>query len=236
MGGRDPEELPPLRLRRDGAGDDPAPSPALRLRPLSQLSLVLLGFGRDAAVAGLRQRHQWLHAAVGPYRPIRHAGQRRMARLAADFQRHVDPQLHHSGRGQRPPVLAAVVPAHRLAARGARAAVGAYATRAARENVAAAAGRARSDPRAARAVVGQTGRVRPSGGPRHRAHGVSVRLVLPAGLSADLSLVARPSVGVRRRFDRIVRAPAVVAAEARRQRRAPSVGAPGQPDHPGARR
>ena len=40
---RHPAQLPPLRLRRDGAGDGAAPRAPLHLRPLPELPLVLVG-------------------------------------------------------------------------------------------------------------------------------------------------------------------------------------------------
>ncbi len=85
---------------------------------------------------------------------------RRMARLAAGLQRRADPQFHYAGRRQRPPVLAAVVPAHRPAARRAGAAVDPHAARAGRQDHAAAADLGWRHAGAARAVARQAGAVR----------------------------------------------------------------------------
>ena len=59
----------------------------------------------------------------------------------------------------------------------------------------------RRHARAARAVARQAGAVRAAGRPRRRADDDPVRLVLPAGLPADLRVVARRGVGARRRAD-----------------------------------
>ena len=201
LGGVDPQRAP-LRLRRDGADDGPASRAPLRLRPLSQLPLVLLGERRDRAVARLRERRQRLHAALGPARPVRDGRHRGMVRRAAGVRRHADPQLHLRGRGQRPPVLAPVVHPRRAAARGAPRALDPHPARAARGGDAAPAPRDLRGGGARRPVArqagGEPGRTRrPVGGGHH----ARARLVLPAGVRAALPLDAGRGLVSRRRRD-----------------------------------
>ena len=56
--------------------------------------LVLLGKRARAAVAGVRRRHQRLHAALGPAGAVHRDRRGRVVRLAAHVRRHADAQLH----------------------------------------------------------------------------------------------------------------------------------------------
>ena len=174
VSGRRDAQRAPLRLGRRGADDGAAPGAALRLRPLPQLSLVFLDFGRRAAVAGVRGGHQRLHAALGPHRAVRRGGDRRVVRLAAGVQRHPGAQLHLSRGGERPPLLAALVHPHRHPARRAGGAVGAHPARAAGEDRAAAADRDHPDARARRALAGQAGAEPGHGRPDERGRRCSI--------------------------------------------------------------
>ncbi len=130
----------------------------LRLRPPPRLPLVLVGERRGRPLARVRLGHQRLHAAVGPARAVHRGRDGRVVRRAAGLQRPADPQLPQRRRRERPLLLAAVVPAHRPAARGAGAPLDPHPPRAQRED-AAAARRSwrRSGVAHARAVPRETG-------------------------------------------------------------------------------
>ena len=77
-----------------------APAAPLRLRPLPRLPLVLVVVGRGADLGRVRQRHQRLHAALGPPGAVRDHRQLRVDRLVARLRRHADaqpdpPEQHH---------------------------------------------------------------------------------------------------------------------------------------------
>ena len=163
-------------------------------------------------------------------------GTRRVARLAADVQRHAGPQFHFARRRQRPAVLAAVVPAHRLSARRSGAAVDPHPARAGRQDHAAAPDLGWRHAGASRVVAREAGAVRTRSRPRCGTDDDSSRLVLSARLSRCSTRGRRRRLDAGRRIDGAPVAPAVAAAQAHGEGRPASDGPARQPDHSGAPR